>query len=142
MRIKRRWLSRLLVVALLALMISASLWWVNRPSPIQSCSENKPLDIAVNECEGIAEKAVVDLQEFLEFQRMEKLARKSRVMQLCMTDHGYQINPDWLKSKFIEAQTIAQREHITVDAALEDLKRVNMYASSKGQQPAFWIAAN
>jgi len=140
MRFKRRWFSRTLVTLLLALMIAGPLWWINRPTPMQAPAEDQQAELAINECGGIAEKSVIELQEFLEFQRMEKLARKSKVMQLCMTDHGYQINPAWISSKFVEAQNLAQREQITVDAALEEIKRLNMYSPAKSQQPPFWIA--
>ena len=97
---------------------------------------------AMNECDGIADKAVINLQEFLEFQKIEKLARKSRVMQLCMSDRGYRVNPAWLNSHQAEAHALALRENISDDAAVEELKRQHMYPGSVQETPFFWAAIN
>ena len=92
--------------------------------------------------DGIADKAVINLQEFLEFQKIEKLARKSRVMQLCMSDRGYRVNPAWLNSHQAEAHALALRENISDDAAVEELKRQHMYPGSVQETPFFWAAIN
>ena len=107
--------------------------------PKQLPKVDHQLVLNINECEGIADKAVVNLQEFLEFQRLEKLARKSRVMQLCMSDRGYKINQAWLAAHRAEADALAIKESITQDAAIEALKFKHMYFNQAQQSPVFWV---
>lgn len=95
---------------------------------------------ALNDCEAISSKSVMDLPEFLEFQKIEKQGRKSRVMQMCMDDRGYKINPAWLSAMQTQAKDIASKETISIDAALEELKRKTMYLASNPSTPVLlWI---
>ena len=120
---------------------SASLSWHWLSSSAPAAQDHQMIQ-AMNECDGIADKAVINLQEFLEFQKIEKLARKSRVMQLYMSDRGYRVNPAWLNSHQAEAHALALRENISDDAAVEELKRQHMYPGSVQETPFFWAAIN
>lgn len=94
----------------------------------QVISQDSNLSFAVNDCETIADKSVMNLPEFLEFQRLEKTGRKARVMQLCMKDRGYQVNPAWIKSHRQKAYTLAEEQNISRDAAMEEMLRSEMYS--------------
>lgn len=95
---------------------------------------------AINECEGISSKSVMDLPEFLEFQKIEKQGRQSRVMQLCMSDRAYKVNPKWITQHQAEAHTIAGKESISDEAAIEELKRKHMYQSHpQNQLSLLWV---
>jgi hypothetical protein len=135
---KKKFVYKNLVLALV-LIGAVSIYWYCL-SPSRPVVQDQQMMQAMNECDGIADKAVINLQEFLEFQKIEKLARKSRVMQLCMSDRGYRVNPAWLNSHQAEAHALALRENISDDAAVEELKRQHMYPSSVQETPFFWTA--
>ena len=135
---KKKFVYKNLVLALV-LIGAVSIYWYCL-SPSRPVVQDQQMMQAMNECDGIADKAVINLQEFLEFQKIEKLARKSRVMQLCMSDRGYRVNPAWLNSHQAEAHALALRENISDDAAVEELKRQHMYPNSVQETPFFWTA--
>ena len=135
---KKKFVYKNLMLALV-LIGAVSIYWYCL-SPSRPVVQDQQMMQAMNECDGIADKAVINLQEFLEFQKIEKLARKSRVMQLCMSDRGYRVNPAWLNSHQAEAHALALRENISDDAAVEELKRQHMYPSSVQETPFFWTA--
>ena len=137
---KKKFVYKNLMLALV-LIGAVSIYWYCL-SPSRPVVQDQQMMQAMNECDGIADKAVINLQEFLEFQKIEKLARKSRVMQLCMSDRGYRVNPAWLNSHQAEAHALALRENISDDAAVEELKRQHMYPGSVQETPFFWAAIN
>lgn len=80
----------------------------------------------INQCDLIATKAAAELPEALPFQKLEKLARQSRVLERCMQDRGYQQNPAWVTKANAYADEIAHAQSISRDEAYETLRRQAM----------------
>jgi hypothetical protein len=85
----------------------------------------KPSELAqtINQCDLIATKAAAELPEALPFQRLEKMARQSRVLERCMQDRGYQPNPAWVTKANARASEVAHAQSISQDEAYETLRR-------------------
>lgn len=93
-----------------------------------------------NECVNIAENAVAQMIAVVEFQKLEIIGRKARVMRMCMQDHGYQQNPAWTNYATPLAQKIAKDTQISFDEAFENLRRKDMVIfKPSDQQPIFWV---
>lgn len=80
----------------------------------------------INQCDLIATKAASELPEALPFQKLEKMARQSRVLDRCMQDRGYQQNPAWVTKANAHASEIAHAKSISQDEAYETLRRQAM----------------
>ncbi len=100
------------------------------------------LSEAINACDLIASKAAADLPEALPFQKLEKAARQSRVLGICMQDHGYEENPDWVKQAKTEASARAKAAQVSSDEAYETFRRQAMLVSELNRQsadaPLYW----
>ncbi|CAN6134739.1 hypothetical protein MCETRH20_01331 [Methylophilaceae bacterium] len=57
---------------------------------------NKSLQKAGDECAGIAEQSVANMNALVTFQMLEKEDRKINVMRRCMADRAYMENQKWL----------------------------------------------
>ena len=79
-------------LALLGMMIYADRLAPDDQKPYQLSALAK----AGAECELISDKAAIKLPQGLAFQRLEKAGRQAHVLENCMSDRGYQENPDWL----------------------------------------------
>lgn len=97
---------------------------------------------AGNDCQMVSEKAVINFPEGLEFQRLEKAGRQSRVLETCMNDHGYQENPAWPLFAKLQSEQEANKTNVKVskDEAYEILRRQYMliYQAEKSE-PLYWI---
>ncbi|HAE99972.1 MAG TPA: hypothetical protein DCG63_01605, partial [Methylophilaceae bacterium] len=89
----------------LLVVIAIGAYWYDINSESEVSPTRTLLDHMGDECELIAEKAALKLPEALPFQKMEKIARKLRVLETCMNDRGFVENPAWVKY----AQPIAQK---------------------------------
>jgi hypothetical protein len=100
------------------------------------------LEVTGDECDLIAEKAAMNLPEALPFQKLEKAARQSRVLQICMNDRGYIENPAWVKFAQPIAQQQAKAQQISENEAYETLRRdkVKTFTSIKNE-PSYWVLA-
>ncbi len=95
-----------------------------------------------NDCVNIAENSVAHMVAVVEFQKLEIIGRKARVMRMCMQDHGYQQNTAWTKLYTPVAEKIAQETQVSFDEAFENLRRQHMVTfKSSGKQPLFWLAS-
>jgi hypothetical protein len=94
-----------------------------------------------DECGLIAEKAASALPEALPFQKLEKAARQSRVLQSCMNDRGYMENPAWVAYAEPIAKKTAEQANISVNEAYETLRRNKMvtFYESDAKTPLYWI---
>ena len=102
--------------------------------------ENPSLVTTINDCDEITERAASHLQAIVEFQRLEIIGRKARVFKLCMQDHGYTENNRWLTYSLPIAKDEAHRSGMSVDEALENLRRSDMkMASGESKRPAYWV---
>lgn len=109
--------------------------------PLQAMAESTPLSPlgqTVNQCDLIAMKAAAELPEALPFQRMEKAARQSHVVERCMQDRGYQENPAWVTQANLEAAKIAKQQRISTSEAYETLRRQAMVQVVSNNKPAYW----
>ena len=94
----------------------------------------------MNRCGGITERAAAHLVAVVEFQRLEIAGRKARVFKNCMKDQGYIQNRRWLKYSMPVAEKIAKETKISVEEALENLRRANMMvAKHEKNRPSFWV---
>ena len=91
------------------------------------------------ECELISDKAAMKLPEGLAFQRLEKAGRQARVLENCMSDRGYQENPDWLLFARLQAAQQVKANKISEAEAFENLQRKYMlvYQAEKSE-PLYW----
>jgi hypothetical protein len=94
-----------------------------------------------DECGLIAEKAASALPEALPFQKLEKAARQSRVLQSCMNDRGYMENPAWVAYAEPIAKKTAEQANISVNEAYETLRRNKMvtFYEVEAKTPLYWI---
>ncbi|QVL44874.1 MAG: hypothetical protein KFB94_06060 [Methylophilaceae bacterium] len=98
------------------------------------------LQTAIEQCGDITERAAADLVAIVEFQRLEIIGRKARVFKMCMQDHGFIENPVWLNYSQSVAQKLAEKNHISVNEALENLRRANMILPmGEGDRPNYWL---
>lgn len=116
------------IVGILAavLVIGAGvLYWQNLA---EDPADARPSVLAqtINQCDLIATKAAAELPEGLPFQKLEKMARQSRVLERCMQDRGYQQNPAWVTQVNARANEIAHAQSISRDEAYETLRRQAM----------------
>ncbi len=105
----------------------------------QASQETTALAKAGGECVAISEQATAHLVPKLEFQRLELAGRKANVVVRCMADRGFYQNPAWLKYAEPIAASDASAQNISIDEALENLKRKDMLVLvPQGNQPAYW----
>ncbi len=106
---------------------------------IRSAPENQALIKVGDECISISERASAHLVPKLEFQRLELQARKANVVVRCMADRNYYQSPAWLKYAQPIAARISSQQHVSVDEALETLKRADMLVfESAPNKPVYW----
>jgi hypothetical protein len=100
-----------------------------------------PLEKSGDECAGIAENAVANMNAVVAFQMLEKEGRKINVMRRCMADRAYMENPKWLAYGTRIAKAKALNQGISEDEAIENLRRLNMMIFTvSDQQPIYWTA--
>ncbi len=107
------------------IIIAGVLYWQNLS---EDPSDTLPSALAqtINQCDLIAGKAAAGLPEALPFQKLEKIARQSRVLDRCMQDRGYQQNPAWVTKANARASENAHAQHVSQDEAYETLRRQAM----------------
>jgi hypothetical protein len=105
----------------------------------QNPHKNQALIKAGDECVSISERASAHLVPKLEFQRLELEARKANVVVRCMADHDFHQSSAWLKYSEPIAAKQSSELHISVDEALEKLKRVDMLVfEPASNKPVYW----
>lgn len=93
------------------------------------------------DCASIAENAVANMNAVVAFQMLEKEGRKINVMRRCMADHAYTENPKWTAYGAPIAKANAIKQGISVDEAIENLRRADMMDFSVSEQkPIYWLA--
>lgn len=91
-------------------------------------------------CLDFGERAVAKDTPIIEFQQLEREAKRTNVIQRCMTDNGYQQNTAWLKYAQPIAKANAQKSNISIDEAIINLSRKHMqvFAPVAGR-PDYWV---
>lgn len=134
---------KILIIAALLLMAT---WGFNyfgdtllNMSAPQSKQQNQALIKAGDECVSISERASAHLVPKLEFQRLELEARKANVVVRCMADRDFYQNAAWLKHAQPIAEKMASEQRVSVDEALEKLKRADMLIfEPESNKPVYW----
>ena len=126
-------------LALLGMMIYADRLAPDDQKPYQLSALAK----AGAECELISDKAVLKLPEGLTFQRLEKAGRQAHVLENCMSDRGYQENPEWVLFAQLQAAQQIKANKISEAEAFENLRRKYMlvYQAEKSE-PLYWQPSN
>jgi hypothetical protein len=130
-------------IALSVFLILFILWLINMD--IIALNNNvkqqtTALEEAGNDCVAISEKSVSHMTAVVEFQKLEIIGRKARVMRNCMDDHGYIQNPAWTAYATPVAEKTASIEKISVDEAFESFRRQAMVTfTTTDNKPLYWI---
>lgn len=130
-------MSKKLSIFFVLLVGAGAIIWTEVASLTQVKTKSQ-LEKIGDECAGIADNAVATMVAVVEFQKLEIQGRKIHVMRLCMADNGYQENPSWLEYAKPIAQKRAIKDGLSLDEALEDLKRTDMMIFQQGRQPLYW----
>lgn len=137
--------KKYLIAGVLITLTLLTLWLIN----MDIITFGKTVDAKIsqlekdgNDCVNIAENSVAHMVAVVEFQKLEIIGRKARVMRMCMQDHGYQQNAAWRKLYTPVAEKIAQETQVSFDEAFENLRRQHMviFKASDGQL-LFWLAS-
>jgi predicted phage tail protein len=131
---------------MMAVLVLLAAWGVNyfgdtefNISALQKQQKNQALIKAGDECVSISERASAHLVPKLEFQRLELEARKANVVVRCMADRDFYQSPAWLKYAEPIAAKISQERHISMDEALETMKRADMLVFEPlSKKPVYW----
>lgn len=119
-----------IVIALVFILFGA--WFANDQDLFVPNTQVSVTDEALlragDKCANIATNAVSKLPVIVEFQRLEIAGRKARVMRQCMEDNGYQENQRWVEANMAEALKAMKTNSISEYEALENRKRIAMYA--------------
>ena len=98
------------------------------------------LQATINQCDDITERAASHLVAIVEFQKLEIAGRKARVFKLCMQDRGYVENTYWLKYSTLAADKVAKSTNVSIDEALENLRREDMkMPMGERKRPTYWV---
>lgn len=129
--------ARVIQSGLLLLVGLAAVWYWQSLTVEDVAVGQSALSKVVNQCDLIATKAAADLPEGLPFQKLEKFARQSRVLERCMQDRGFEENPAWVKAAQKQATARAQAEAVSDGEAYETLRRQAML-KAEGVSPLYW----
>ena len=125
----------------LVLLIASAWWWhTNDDDDKSKPNQISALQVDINACDLITEKAAASLVAIVEEQKLEIAGRKAHVFKLCMGDRGYQENPNWTKFSAPIADKVSKETNVSVDEAFENLRRANMMQiNPENGTPLFWI---
>ena len=134
----------LLVILVPALALLGMMMYADSMAP----DDQKPYQLSAMakagvECELISDKAAMKLPDALPFQRLEKAGRQARVLEDCMSDRGYQENPDWALFAQLQAAQQVKANKISEAEAYENLRRKYMLIyQAETSEPLYWQTSN
>ena len=134
----------LLVILVPALALLGMMMYADSMAP----DDQKPYQLSAMakvgvECELISDKAAMKLPDALVFQRLEKAGRQARVLEDCMSDRGYQENPDWALFAQLQAAQQVKASKISEAEAYENLRRKYMLIyQAETSEPLYWQTSN
>lgn len=129
--------SRVIMVLGIVLLGYAGVWYWQSLTEVAPDFTQSKVGQAINQCDLIASKAAAELPEALPFQKLEKAARQSRVLDRCMQDRGYQENPAWVAETNKNVPDIAREQGISENEAFETLRRKAMLQADD-KSTAYW----
>lgn len=125
---------------LLVLIAGVQLACTDRDVETEKVHADAKLTSHILDCEDITEKAAAHLKAVVEFQKLEIAGRKAHVFKQCMHDRGYIENPEWLTDSKKNARSTAQKSQISIDEAIENLRRLHMQQSEwEAGRPHYWV---
>lgn len=93
-----------------------------------------------DKCLDFGERAVAGDVPIIEFQMLVRLAKKTNVIERCMTDNGYKQSPAWLKYARPIATDNAAKNKISASEALTSLSRADMQIFTPStNRPDYWV---
>ena len=130
--------SQVIMVLVVVVLGYAGVWYWQSLTEVEPGSKQNQSEMgqAINQCDLIANKAAAELPEALPFQKLEKAARQSRVLDRCMQDRGYQENPAWVAEINRRVPDIAREQGISESEAFETLRRKAM-VQADDKSPAY-----
>lgn len=135
----------LLFIAVIAV-LSGVFWGYTQQAVVESDSddpkliENTALKEVIDQCNDITERAAAHLVAVVEFQKLEIIGRKARVFKMCLQDHDYIENKQWLTYSQPVAEKAATEKNTSVNEELENLRRADMVISTaNSDKPIYWI---
>lgn len=126
-----------IIVTLIVISVGV-LYWQNLAEDLPLTQPSELMQ-TINQCDLIASKAAAELPEALPFQKLEKMARQSRVLDRCMQDRGYQQNPAWMTQANEQASKAAQANNISQDEAYETMRRQAMLQGDDAGGLTYWV---
>ncbi|HYN54650.1 MAG TPA: hypothetical protein VES38_08105 [Methylotenera sp.] len=133
------------IIAILALVGVGGWWFFN----VVDDSKNTltPAEALLvktgDKCAGIAENSIANQAPIVEFQKLELLSRRTRVLTNCMHDNGYGQNPLWLTYAQPIAKANAHTEKVSFDEALTSFSRAEMQVFEPStKHPPYWVKTN
>ncbi|MES2546901.1 MAG: hypothetical protein V4575_04285 [Pseudomonadota bacterium] len=93
-----------------------------------------------DKCLDFGERAVANDVPIIEFQMLVRLAKKTNVVERCMTDNGYKQNPAWLQYAQPIAADQAAKNKTSASEALTSLSRADMQVFTPvANRPDYWL---
>lgn len=123
-------------IVVAGLLAGAGYWYWQSLHASDAVPAQSELAQVINQCDLIASKAAAELPEQLPFQKLEKAARQSRVLERCMQDRGYQESAAWVTDATKQATQIAAAQGVSENEAYETLRRKAMLQS--GEPVSYW----
>ncbi len=111
------------------------------PKPAASLSPAQEQLVKMGDrCLDFGERAVANDVPIIEFQMLVRLAKKTNVIERCMTDNGYKQNPAWLKYAQPIATENATKNKTSTSEALTSLSRADMQIFAPDEnRPDYWV---
>lgn len=137
--------KKLIVIIGLGLALAANTYFYISKDDAPKKSSNQTLAQAAltkigEKCLDFGERAVASNTPIIEFQQLEREAKRSDVIQRCMTDNGYVQNPAWLGYARPIVKTDADKASISTDEAITNLSRKQMQVLSPvAGRPDYWV---
>ena len=130
----------LILLAVLALVIYVINSKTNQSSKPNLTPAQAQLIAIGDKCLDFGERAVANDTPIIEFQMLVRLAKKTNVIERCMTDNGYQQNPAWLQYAQPIAKANAAKNQSSFNEALHHLTQSDMQIFNLiKNRPNYWI---
>lgn len=117
-------------------------FWYNQPDA-QTNKKLSPEQLQLSQtgskCLDFGDRAVANDNPTIEFQRLERISKRTTVINNCMQDNGYKVNPTWTQAAQGFAKEDAEKNHISIDEALVNLSRKDMQIFKESERPPYWI---
>ncbi len=136
------------IVMILLAVLALSIYFLYAKNGLQTKPALSPAQIKLqaelvkmgDRCLDFGERAVANDVPIVEFQMLVRLAKKTNVIEQCMTDNGYKQNPAWLTYAQPVATVNAAKNKISISEALTNLSRADMQIfAPAANRPDYWL---